>query len=230
MGDEIRFEVLSLRHQVASTRASVEGLEALIERSTVYSPFDGIVVERLTDLGEWRKEGDTVAVIARVDAFEVIADVPEGHLPWIHPGLRVSVLTGNADQIGVVAAIVPRGDIATRSFSVKVDIEAERPLYEGMSASVSFPTGAERECVLVPRDALLNQFGQTVLFIAEGSVARRWRVNVLGYEGLFAGISTPGIGAEDLFIVKGHERLREGAQIQVVESGAPVLPPRNTDD
>lgn len=77
VGDEIRFEVLSLRYQVAATRASVERLEALIERNSVYSPFDGIVVERSTDLGEWRKEGDTVAVIARVDAFEVIADVPE---------------------------------------------------------------------------------------------------------------------------------------------------------
>lgn len=229
-GDELRFEVISLQHQAAATRSDVEGLEALIEKNSVYAPFDGIVVERLTDLGEWRKEGDTVAVIARTNAFEIVVDVPESHLPWIRPGRTVEVRTGNTNQTGTVAVIVPRGDIATRTFEVKVDIQPEGSLYEGMSASVSLPTGAKTECVLAPRDALLNQLGQTVLFTVDGAVARRWPVKVLGYEGLFAGIQTPGISADDLFIVKGHERLREGAQIQVIESDERTMPPEHTDD
>lgn len=228
--DELRYRFQSLSYQLASTQAELERLETLIRKSTIYAPFDGVVIERQTDLGEWRREGDTVAVIAREHAFQIIVDVPEDNLRWIQIGSEASVRIGASEYAGRIETILPRGDIATRTFSVKIRIESERPIYEGMSANVDLPVGERTECVLIPRDAIINQRGENVVFTLDGKVARRSVINVLGYDGLEAGIDTAGLSADTLFIVKGHERLRDNASVEVVNAPPPSAAPRNTDD
>lgn len=228
--DDLRYRVQSLSYQLISTQAELEHVETLIEKNVVYAPFDGVVIERKTNLGEWRREGDTVAVIAREHAFQTIVDIPEDNLRWIEVGYETAIRIGASDYNGRIEAILPRGDIATRTFSVKIRVDSDRQIYEGMSASVDLPIGQRRECLLIPRDAIIHQRGQNVVFTVDGSVARRTVVTVLGYEGLVAGIDAPGLSADTLFIVKGHERLRDNALIEIVNATPAASAPRNTDD
>lgn len=222
-GDELRFNVESLGHRVRSTKAEVARIETLIEKYSIHAPFDGIVLERKTELGEWRSIGDTVAVVARENVFDVMVDVPEVYLSWIVPGQTVGLTAGGRALEGKVVTVIARGDVATRTFPVKVRIEEDDPLYEGMAAIVQLPTGKETTCILVSRDAVLHQAGESVVFTVEGSIAKRHAVTVLGFQGLSAGIVAPGLNPQCAFIVKGHERLRGGDTVTVV-SGVKFAP------
>jgi multidrug efflux pump subunit AcrA (membrane-fusion protein) len=119
---------------------------------------------------------------------------------------------GNALK-GNVIAIVPRGDVSTRTFPVKIRTFNQFSLIEGMSARVTLPRGEVKETLILPRDAVIDKFGQTVVFAAENSKATMLPVDIIGFQGLEAGVVSPGLKEGMLVVVEGNERLRDGQAV-----------------
>lgn len=217
--DRQLFLVKSLTQQAASANAQVERIETIIEKSSIVAPFDGIVIDRQTERGEWKSDGDPVAVIAREHEYDALVDVPENVLPWITPKLKVPLVIGGRTFQGEIVTIIPQGDIATRTFPVKIRINPTASLYEGMAVIVRLPTADKTKCVFVPRDAVLIQAGQAALFTVEKSTVTRHYISVLGYKENMAGIAESRLTPDMQFVVKGHERLRNGQQVIVLGNG-----------
>jgi RND family efflux transporter MFP subunit len=221
--DQLRFEVESDRQQAASMRAEVERMRTLIEKNTIRAPFDGVVVDRSTELGEWKAVGETVAILAREDLYDVIVSVPETELRWLNEGSEVAVELRAAGKslTGVITTVIPMADVASNTFPVKVRVEHEEPLYEGMNAEVYLPIAEPAECLFVPRDALLRVQGRSIVFTVDAGKAVQHDVRLLGYDGRddqWAAIDAPGLSASQRYIVKGHERLRGGDAVRVQEN------------
>jgi len=214
--DQVQFQVESLRHTVASTEASLARIETLIEKTSISAPFDGVVLERMTDLGEWMDSGDTIAVLASDSKYEIVIDAPEQVLPYVERGLPVELRVGDASATGAVQAVIPRGDILTRTFPVKISVETDALLYESMAALAMLPTGPRTACLLVPRDAVLNRTGDTFVYTVEDGIAREHPVEVIGYDGSVAGIRGDNLGPGRLYVVKGHESLSDGERVEIV--------------
>ena len=219
--DAARFAVESNAYQIDSTQANVDRIQTTIGKYSIYAPFDGVVIDRDTEVGEWRSDGDMVAVIAREDEFDVLANVSEEYLPWLRTGETVPIrlISGDRRIEGKIVTVIRRGDIESRTFPVKIRVIGQRGLFEGMSAIADLPAGEETPCILVPRDAVLNQAGRDFLFSVEEGIAVEHTVTVLGYDGLFAGVTPGQIDLDYPVITKGHERLRSGAKVEVVGQG-----------
>lgn len=218
--DMLRFEVQSDTHQLSAMKAEVGRLETLVEKHTIRAPFDGIVVDRQTEVGEWKGNGEVVGTVALENIYDVMVEVPEDQLRWVIEGSSVVMRSLDARRFqGTIVTIIPRGNVVTGLFPVKVRVEAP-DLYEGMSLTVSLPVGETQECLFVPRDALLNRIdGSHVVFTLVDSKAVPHVVEVLGYDGLDAAIYSSALkGTAHQFIVKGHERLRSGDTVKVVET------------
>jgi RND family efflux transporter MFP subunit len=213
--DQTRFDVQALRYSVAASEAEVERMQTVISKSAIHAPFDGIVIDRPIDIGEWTSEGDTIAVLARSGAYEVVVNVPEASMPYATPGLSVELQTGSEKLTGQIAAIIPRGDVATRTFPVKLRVDSLRPLMEGMSALARMPVGERIDCLIVPRDAVLNQQGEFFVFTIQDGIAHRHTVSVLGFQDRTAGIDAPELGPGQVFAISGHERLKDGDRVDV---------------
>jgi RND family efflux transporter MFP subunit len=222
--DETRFAVQGLRFSVAATEAELDRLDALIAKSAIASPFDGIVIERPLEIGEWRSEGSTIAVIAMENLYEAVVQLPETNIDYVSPGMKVELSVGPQSLAGEVTAVVPRGDIASRTFPVKISVKTDIPLFEGMTARARMPIGKRVECILLPRDAVVNQLGSNFVFTAQDGAARKHAVDVVGYDGLTAGILARDLGPGQQFLVKGHERLADGDPIEVTTDSATSAP------
>lgn len=168
--DEYRFDVKALQFQLSAAQAELERIQTVIKKSAISAPFDGIVIERSTEIGEWKRDGDTVAVIARENEYSVLVDVPESSIAWIEPGQEVELKVGGRTVLGHVDTIIPRGDITTRTFPVKIHVETGSQLLEGMAALARLPAGDEVVCIIVPRDALLHQAGEDVVFTVQDAI------------------------------------------------------------
>jgi multidrug efflux pump subunit AcrA (membrane-fusion protein) len=131
--------------------------------------------------------------------------------------------TINGNQLrGNVIAVVPRGDVATRTFPVKIRTANRYSLIEGMSARVILPTADSVQALIVPRDAVISKFGQEVVYVASDSRARMIPVTVIGYTGLNAGVESADLKAGMLIVLEGNERLRDKQVIEVVSRNAEV--------
>ena len=206
--DEKRFRVIGLEKRAIAIKAQVQQLEIELYKKRIRAPFDGVVIKRHVDRGEWISEGETVAVIGKDDIIDIVADIPERFIQYVKNGMRVNAMANGNNLSGTVIAIVPRGDIATRTFPVKIRTANEFSLIEGMSARVILPTAKSRQTLIIPRDAIIAKFGQDVVFAVLDSKARMMPVHVIGYNGLNAGIESAELKAGMLVVVEGNERLR----------------------
>ena len=211
--DENRFRVIGLEKRAASLRAQVEQFEIEFHKKSIRAPFDGVVIKKNVDRGEWVSEGETVAVIGKDDVIDMVAEVPERFIRYVKTGMPVSATANGKSFSGTVMAIVPRGDVATRTFPVKIRTPNHLALIEGMSARVTLPTGQLEKTLIVPRDAVIFASGNPVVFAVSGSKATSIPVKIVGYNGLTAGVESQALKEGMLVAVAGNERLRDGQPV-----------------
>jgi len=207
--DENRYRVIGLEKRAAALKAQVEQFEIELKKKIIRAPFNGVIIKRHVDRGEWVSEGETVAVIGKNDTIDIVADLPERFVPFVREGMQVSATVNSHNLRGRVFAIVPRGDVATRTIPIKIRLANDSALIEGMSARVILPTADSVPALIVPRDAVISKFGQNVVFAASDSRARMIPVRVIGYSGLDAGVDSPDLKAGMLVVLEGNERLRD---------------------
>ena len=184
------------------------------KKKTVRAPFDGLVIENLVEAGEWVQAGGAVISLADNRSFEVHVDIPSSIIPFMTLGEEVTLKVVGQEMQGKFTAIIPRGDISTRTFIAKFSVPGSMSLIEGMEAQISLPTAEARDGLLVPRDAIINSFGRNVIFINDNNQARMVAVEVTGHSGPLTGIIGDGIEADQAVIVKGSERIRDGQSVR----------------
>jgi RND family efflux transporter MFP subunit len=216
--DEIRFRVKGLEKKAESLKTQIEGLEVELRKKVISAPFGGVVIKKQTDRGEWLEPGGKVATIARDDVVDVIVNVTEEVMRFVKPGIDVKVTVAGKELTGKVSAIIPRGDIQTRTFPVKVRVKNGISLIEGMEARVNLPAGERKKGIIVPRDAVINRFGSNVAFTVSDSKAKMIKVKVISYMGLSAGIESDELKEGMKVITKGNERIMDGHNVQIQNS------------
>lgn len=211
--DDNRFRARALERRANSLNAEVERIELEIRKAVIRAPFDGVVIKRSVDRGEWLAEGKTVAILARDDVIDIMVEVPESYIRQIRSAGKVRVRIGGTDLEGSITALIPRGDVATRNFPVKVRAVNSQSFIEGMTATVWLPTARSQSALIVSRDALISNSGRTVVFVIEGSRARAVSVAVIAYEDADVAIAAEGLKEGMQVVVKGNERLRDGQEV-----------------
>ncbi len=217
--DENRFRVKSLEKKGESLEADVERLEVELTKKTVHAPFAGIIIKKHVDRGEWISPGAAVATMGRDDTLDVVVEIPDDVLPFVSRGRKVEVRIAGKEIGGTVSAIVPRGDILTRTFPVKIRVPNRSSLIEGMEARVDIPSGKKERALLVPRDALVNAMGQTVVYTVVDEKAKMVPVTVTRYVGKEVAVRSDGLKTGMEVLIKGNERIRDGQPVSVRKGG-----------
>jgi len=213
--DEPKFRAQGLEKKADSLQADVERLETEIKKKEIASPYKGIIIKKHTERGEWLSPGSVVATIANDEEIDIIAYVPESVIHHTRPGMPASVTSGGRELTGEVIAIIPRGDISTRMFPVKIRLRNDSALIEGMEARVKLPTGKKENTLTVSRDAVITVRGNTVVYTVNDSKAMMVPVKVIGYDGMKAGIAGEVLADGMKVVVKGNERLRPGQSVVI---------------
>jgi len=214
--DDQRFQVKGLEKKLASLKAELERLEIELKKTVIKAPFNGVIIKKHVARGEWLSPGETVATMARDDAVDIIVEVPEEITRHLKPGLTVKTTAAGKEKDGIIVAVIPKGDVLTRTFPVKIRISNPTSLLEGMEARVTLPAGEKLKTLLVPRDAVLDMSGGTVVVAVVDSKAVIIHTKVVGYQGMRAGINAQSISEGMIVVIKGHERLRDGQPVAII--------------
>ncbi len=206
--DSKRLSALSSEKKMIAARAILNRLLTERGKKTIRAPYDGVVLERKAFRGDWISVGATVAVMAADQDFDVVVNAPREAFGVVKPGLEVTVKVAGRDVPGKVFAAIPRGDVATRTFPVKIRVRNDGFLAEGMEARVVLPKGLGGMTMIVPRDAVISSRGQTVVWAVVDGKAVPMPVYVVGYRGMQAGVKSKTLKEGMDVVVKGNERLQ----------------------
>jgi len=212
--DEYYFKTKMLQNRALSIKASLDKLLLEKKKKIIRAPFNSLVIQKNAEKGEWVDDGGMVAVVADDSIVDIVVNVPAGLLKYLQPGKKLTVKSDSAAFTGKFLSFVPKGDVATRTFDVKIRLQNTAGLIEGMEARALVPAAEKRQGLKVPRDAVIDRFGQNVIWVVKDSAAKMVPVQVIGYEGMTAGIAGEGLEVGDLVVVKGNERLRDGQPVR----------------
>jgi RND family efflux transporter MFP subunit len=180
----------------------------------IRAPFDGVVTERLRNLGERLNVADEVVRLVDPNRLEVVSRAPLSTVNFINKGEVLSI--GNDYRTGKapIRTIVPFGNPQSHMFEVRLDADPN-VWTVGESVRLTMPTAAAKEVLAVPRDALvLRREGASVFKMTDESTVLQ--VNVVIGLGAGALIEVFGdLEAGDEVVVRGAEGLSDGMSVAV---------------
>ncbi len=190
---------------------------------TLYSPQDGIVIEKKAEEGMRVMPGMDLFRIADLRKVWVYAHIYEYDLPWVKVGDEVKMelpyIPGKMIR-GVVKYIYPYLDKKTRD--VKVRIEVDNPNLElkpQMYVNVIFEREMPIATAVIPSEAVIRTGKRNLVFVALGGGKFEPREVTLGVQGednqyqVLAGLN----GGEKVvvsaqFLLDSESRLQEAIQ------------------
>lgn len=124
-----------------AARAELKRAELDLEWMTVRAPFDGALLDRTVEVGDYVTPGDPLFRYLDDRTVVIAADVTEGDIGFLHVGLvGEATLIDGRRQAGSVRYIAPLADTATRTFLVEMELDnAEGRVPLGASADLGLP-------------------------------------------------------------------------------------------
>lgn len=219
-------QVTAAAAQVTVAEEDVRTLMARRDKAVIRAPFDGVVAERLVEVGE--VVGEMQGVVFRlVDnrLLDLTVIVPSAELARVRTGQELSFATDALPGrrfTGTVRRINPAANQADRSVRVTAEVVNEpETLRGGLFVTGSIVTGRRAGVLQVPRPALGawdRDAGTATLFVVAGGTARRRAVTTGGVQGDFVEIAS-GLAAGDAVVLRGGFTLKDGDAVRAAGAG-----------
>jgi len=200
-----------------SAQSQVKQAQLALKNLTIRAPFEGILVQRAVEQGDYVSIGDPIAELMDQDPFLIIGDVTElqRHRLTIGSSATARLVTGES-VTGHIHLIAHRADEATRTFQVEIKI----PNPDGKIAA-----GMTTEIRIALESVQAHQISAALLSLNDEGILGVKTVNndnrVHFYPAKFARATAQGIWLTELppllrFITVGQGFVRSGDLVQPV--------------
>ena len=209
---------------------------------TIRAPFDGYVVNKMSEVGAWVQQGAPIVEIVQLDQMDFVFNVPQDLVSEIQstfdpniPDLEIQIAIDGVEQTfaGKITAIIPQADLRSRMLPIRARFDnvlmGGQPLLKpGMIGRGKVALGKPREMLLVKKDALVLGGREPVVYKVSGTGDQLTASLVPVKTGLSVGswIEVSGqLSEQDQVVVQGNERLRPDQSISILSKNedAPQL-------
>lgn len=206
------------RESLTEATSRMDLLDVRHKDLEIIAPFDGRVIVRHVEPGEWLTAGQSVATLVSTGTIEAWLQVPERYAADARAQaaqIMVDVPSLGKQFASKSISFVADVDTATRIFPIIVTLDdAEDELAPGMSIQASIPIGTDEPRLAVPTDAIVySQMGEAVFKVGTpppgGGMppAVRVPVQVLFESNGQALLAAPELAEGDSVVVEGNQRL-----------------------
>lgn len=219
--EQFRLKATELEATSETLAAQLEAMRIERTRRVITSPFDGIVVERFANIGDYMSVGAPIISVADTSSIELIVYLNADTLAQIKVGDKTMIGAHSREYPAKIAGISPRGDTQSRTFLTRVAFDAPAKndanglLLDGMEAVLKIAGRSAQNALLISRDAVITRYGQQVVFYVTEGKAQMATVEVIGYEGLFAAVRSNDLKENMQVITKGNERIFPNQAVSV---------------
>lgn len=211
---------------VKSAQANVRRLEELVSFERLYAPFDGVVTQRNTDVGQLVNSGNggnpmQLFHVAQIQTLRVFVNVPQEDTAACKPGypayLTLAEFPGRKFE-GKITRTANAIDPASRTLNVEVDLENKSgELLPGAYAEVHIPVKSGPATYLLPVQALIfRSEGLRVATVVEGDKAKLMQVVPGRDYGTRIEIIS-GLNPDSLVITNPPDSVTDGMTVRVVQ-------------
>jgi multidrug efflux system membrane fusion protein len=219
---------------VAIDQALLNNAKLQLSYTKITAPISGRLGLRLVDQGNMVHANDAngLAVITQTQPINVIFTLPEDALPSVmeqlHDGKQLPVEAYNrngSQQLaqGRLMAIDNQIDLNTGTVKLKSQFDnTDAALFANQFVNIKMLLDTLHSVVTVPSAALQNGVSGTFVYVAKDDQTVVVRPVKLGSVYGEQVVIEEGLKADELVIIDGADKLRDGAQIKLIRRGLDV--------
>lgn len=157
-------------------RSEIEIARQSLIDTSVRVPFDGVVQEKQTSVGEYLAAGSPVVTIVRMDPLRLRAEVPERESRNVRVGQQVRVTVEGDSNVysGRIARLSPAITAENRVLIVEAEVRNNGQLRPGSFARAEIVGDANSATVAVPTNAIVSFAGiEKVIIVQDGKAVEK---------------------------------------------------------
>jgi len=215
---------------VEADKAAVQQYSALVSFEKVYTPFDGVITARNTDIGDLINSGSSSA--AKTDLFHIVqpgtlrvyVNVPEEYSQGLKSGmtadLTLAEFPGRKFQ-GKLVRTAEAINVTTRTLLIEIDVaNPTGTLLTGSYAEVHLAVPTQASTFLIPVNTLLFRTeGLRVGIVKDGKVMLTTVTPGHDFGNEIEIVS--GLKAGDQLILNPPDSIVSGQEVQIVQATLP---------
>jgi RND family efflux transporter MFP subunit len=215
-------EAQTLDAEAEGDRAKVAQGTEPVRRHRIVAPFDGTVVARNVDPGDWLNAGEVALQLLTAQHVEVEVRVPGRMLDRLPDVAQVVIEDDARRSSAQIASAVQALDPRTRTALLRLTPTEEAPWLR-VGASVTAHFSVERtDGTTIPRDALVYGIAGTRVYVDQNGKALPIDVELLATSSTDVLVKSGALKLGMRLVTKGNERLRPGQDITEQDALVPA--------
>jgi len=159
---------------VISTKADIEYTQALIDKTVIRAPFDGVVGLRQVSIGAYVSNSDVIATMQQVHNLKMDFTLPEEYVKYISTGSTVQValdaLNDTLKHNATIIAIEPQANTITRNLKVRAILQDKTKANPGAFTKVYILQGESKQGILVPGNCIIpSDINKQLILVKNGN-------------------------------------------------------------
>ena len=216
-----------------AAEARIKMIQDDINRATLVAPFNGYIVKKETEVGQWLEKGDAAVSMITAKPLKVEIHVPQFQFNRIDIGASATVILESYENgspkvfKGKVIEKIPSGDPVSRTFPVRLKVtEANSQLAPGMLVRVEIKPGKKKgKTLFVPKDAIVRTPKETSVWVVredkdKSMKAHKVVVQTGRLEKSLVAVRFKGkkIKPGEWVVVQGNERLKSNSKVKITNT------------
>jgi membrane fusion protein (multidrug efflux system) len=201
-------------------KAKVEMARLMKDYTSIRAPIDGMVAERRIKVGNMVPQNEPCFHITDFDPLLAVLHAPEKEMSKLRENqiafLEVDALP-NETFTGKILRISPVVDSQTGTFKVTAAVtDPGGKLKPGMFSRVRIVHDVHDDILLLPKDAVLTEGNESVVFLVKDKVANRKAIET-GYINTTHLEILSGLELGDTVVLTGVSGLKDGSKVEILE-------------
>lgn len=223
-------EAKAQQARVNAAMQNVRNFEALIGFKTIIAPYDGVVINRAINVGDFINKEGTISTpqgevrnlftVADISRLRLFVSVPERYGALMHDGLKANLTVPQFPGRKFEAEFLTtaRGfDVSTRTVVTQFVIEnEEKDLWPGSYASVNLTVDVENRHLSIPSSALVfDEMGTRVAVVDDDNIVHFKPIKIQRILDATVELSE-GVSIEERIINNPSAAILEGDKVTIV--------------
>ena len=212
-----------IKYEMDSLEAAYNLARLELSYTEIRAPIAGVISERYIKIGNVLDIAPPARVF-QVTSLEPLISylhVPEREYRRISSGqtavIEVDALA-DMEFVASVARISPVVDPDTGTFKITIEVsDPTRRLKPGMFGRINIVYDIHQNALQVPRSAIVDEAGETAVYVVKDEIAHRRLVETGYSEDGFVEI-TNGLSEKDHFVTVGQAGLKDGSKVSVINT------------
>ena len=160
-------------NSVISTKADIQYTQALIDKTVIRAPFDGVVGLRQVSIGAYVSNTDVIATMQQVNNLKIDFTVPEDYSAYVNTGSTVQLLldaeNDSLKHTAKIIAVEPQANTTTRNLKVRSVLNDNTDANPGAFVKVFISQGTAKQSILVPTNCIIpSDINKQLIIIKNG--------------------------------------------------------------